>query len=295
VTSQRDIDRALKIAGIKDVIMTTFGDMMRVPGSSGSLEEMKSRGADIRIIYSCEDALEIAEENPDKRVVFMGVGFETTSPTIAATIKEAKKRKIKNFFVLANFKLVFPALEAISSLKKIGVDGFICPGHVSVITGSTPYEKIAKQYEKPCVIMGFEDADILKGITRLVDQISNKRSEVEIEYKRAVKKRGNTKAQKVLDEVFESADAEWRGIGKIKKSGLKLRKSYAAFDAEKEFRVKVPKATIPKGCVCGEVLQGLKSPKDCKLFRKKCTPRNPVGPCMVSSEGTCAAYFKYGE
>ena len=275
--------------------MTTFGDMMRVPGTVGSLEEAKTKGADVRIVYSCLDALEIAENNPDKKIVFMGVGFETTSPTIASAVIEAKKRKIKNFYVLSNFKLVFPALDVIAGSSKVKVDGFICPGHVSVITGSIPYEKVAKHFGKPCVIVGFEDTDIIKGIKSLVEQIRSGESKVEIEYKRAVNREGNAKANKVLKEVFEPTSADWRGLGKIKKSGLKFREKYSAFDAEKKFKVKVPESPLPRGCLCGEVLQGIKSPVDCKLFGKKCTPMAPVGPCMVSSEGTCAAYYKYGE
>ena len=187
VTSERDIDRVIEISRIKDVCITTFGDMMRVPGSVGSLEAMKARGADIRIVYSCEDALDIAKKNPAKRVVFMGVGFETTSPTIASTILEAKREKIKNFFVLSNFKIIFPALQAIVKSKKLKIDGFICPGHVSVITGSLPYSDIAKRYKKPCVITGFNAADILNGINRLVRQIKECDYSVEIEYKRAVR------------------------------------------------------------------------------------------------------------
>ncbi|MFH1553071.1 MAG: hydrogenase formation protein HypD [Candidatus Omnitrophota bacterium] len=294
VTSQEDIDRVVKIAALKDVIITTFGDMMRVPGSSMSLDQVRRQGADVRVVYSCIDSLDIAEQSPSKKVVFMGVGFETTSPTIAATVLEAKRRKVRNFFVLANFKVLFPALELLASSDRIKVDGFICPGHVSVITGSVPYEKIAKRYGKPCVITGFDEDDIVKGIKRLVNQVKKGVSTVEIEYKRAVKKEGNLTAKRVLRKVFQVRDTAWRGIGIIKKSGLKLRKEYAKFDAEKEFKVKVPKPALPKGCICGEVLQGIASPADCKLFRKKCTPTSPVGPCMVSSEGTCAAYFKYG-
>jgi len=294
VTSQEDIDRAIKIAGLKDVILTTFGDMMRVPGSGGSLEEAKRNGADVRVVYSPLDALNIAIENPDKRIVFMGIGFETTTPTIAATVLEAKKRKIRNFFVLSNFKLVFPALEVLSSSDKVKIDGYICPGHVSVITGSIPYEKIAEKYKIPCVITGFENMDLIKGIKRLIDQAKNGVSEVEIEYKRAVKKNGNIKAKEVINTVFEVSDANWRGVGEIPKSGLKFRKEYKEFDAEGEFRIKTSKPKLQKGCVCGEILQGIKSPEDCKLFKKKCTPQDPIGPCMVSSEGTCAAYYKYG-
>jgi hydrogenase expression/formation protein HypD len=223
----------------------------------------------------------------------MGVGFETTSPTIAATIISAKKQNIRNFFVLSNFKVVFPALAAIASSDKIMVDGFICPGHVSVITGSGPYEDIARRYKKPCVITGFEDADIIKGINRLVRQMESHSYKVEIEYKRAVAKEGNKRAREVLYSVFKTADSSWRGLGDIRKSGLKIRPAYKEFDADLEFRIRLPKTVIIKGCACGEVLQGIKTPNECLLFKKACTPRNPIGPCMVSSEGTCAAYFKY--
>jgi hydrogenase expression/formation protein HypD len=294
VTPQNDIDRAIEISRIKDVIMTTFGDMMRVPGSLGSLEEIKRRGGDVRVVYSCLDALRIARDNPRKRVVFMGVGFETTSPTIAATIREAKSKRIRNFFVLSNFKILFPALRAIAGSKALRIDGFICPGHVSVITGSAPYEEVAKRYRKPCVITGFEPADILNGIERLIRQIRSRKYAVEIEYKRAVKHRGNETARRILDLVFEARDSEWRGLGIIKKSGLKLRSKYREFDAEREFNVKIIRTSPPKPCICGEVLKGAKTPPDCKLFKRVCTPQNPVGPCMVSSEGTCAAHYKYG-
>ncbi|MBN2120619.1 MAG: hydrogenase formation protein HypD [Candidatus Omnitrophica bacterium] len=294
VTSQSDIDRAVEIARIKDVIMVTFGDMMRVRGSFSSLDDVRRKGKDVRIVYSCLDALIIAQENPEKRVVFMGVGFETTSPTVAASILEAKRQKIKNFFVLANFKLIFPALEALSKSKKVKVDGFICPGHVSVVTGIEPYKRIARRFKKPCVITGFADSDIIKGIKILVDQIKKGKPKAEIAYRRAVKEKGNTLAQKTINRVFVVRDSFWRGLGLIKESGLKLKESYACFDAEKEFKVRLPKTREPKGCLCGKVLQGIKSPSDCRLFGKVCTPSNPVGPCMVSSEGTCAAYYKYG-
>ncbi|NQT95344.1 MAG: hydrogenase formation protein HypD [Candidatus Omnitrophica bacterium] len=293
VTPQHDIDKAIAVAKLEDVIMTTFGDMIRVPGSRGTLSEAKMHGADVRVVYSCMDTLTIAKKNPKKKIVFMGVGFETTSPTIAATIKEAKRQGIKNFFVLSNFKCLFPALETIASSKKIGVDGFICPGHVSVITGTHAYEAVARRYKKPCVITGFEDMDILKGIKRLAEKIRDNSYNVEVEYKRVVKKNGNPKARNVLNAVFKPHDSDWRGIGEIKKSGLVFRKEYRDFDADREFNIKIPKPAPQKGCLCGEVLQGIKSPKDCKLFRKACTPKRPIGPCMVSAEGTCAAYYKY--
>ena len=293
VSPQKDIDRAIKISLKKNVIMTTFGDMMRVPGARSNLEQMKRKGADIRVIYSPLDALKTAEDNPGKKVVFMGVGFETTAPLVAATMVEAQKKKISNFFILSNFKLLFPALEMIAGSVNLKVDGFMCPGHVSVITGSAPYEKVARRYKKPCVITGFETIDILKGIERLIKQVKTKRHSVEIEYKRAVKKEGNTLARKILNSVFEARDSHWRGLGVIKKSGLKVRKKYREFDAEKKFKLKSKTAPAPRGCICGEILQGIKSPRDCRLFKKVCTPQKPVGPCMVSSEGACAAHYKY--
>lgn len=293
VTSQSDIDRALEIAGEKDVIMTTFGDMMRVPGTKTSFEGIRREGADVRVVYSSLEALNIARNNPSKRTVFMGIGFETTSPAIAETILEARRQKIKNFFVLSCFKLIFPALSSLARSKKIKIDGFICPGHVSVITGSRPYEKIARDFKTPCVITGFDEIDIIQGIRRLIKQIRENRYEAEIAYKRAVSPQGNKKARKILTLVFEVCDARWRGLGLLKGSGLKLRPKFEEFCAQREFKVKLPKPVKVKGCLCGEVLQGIKTPRDCKLFKNKCTPQNPIGPCMVSSEGTCAAYYKY--
>lgn len=294
VTSQNDIDRAIEIARIENVIMTTFGDMLRVPGTRSSLEKEKAQGKDVRVVYSCRDALNIARDNPQKKIVFMGIGFETTSPTIAATILEAKRQRIKNFFVLSNFKLIPPALNALAQSKKVQIDGFICPGHVSVITGSVPYETIAKRYKKPCVITGFDEIDIIKGIKCLIEQIRKHAYKVEIAYKRAVRKQGNARARRILDSVFMPCDSQWRGLGMIKRSGLKLRKEFKEFSGERKFKIDVLKVAEPKGCICGEVLQGIKSPRDCRLFKQVCTPQNPIGPCMVSSEGTCAAFYRYG-
>jgi hydrogenase expression/formation protein HypD len=294
VTPQVEIDKLIKIAGMKDNIVVTFGDMMRVPGSKTSLVGMRKKGAVIKVVYSPLDALTIANENPNKKVVFMGIGFETTSPTVAATILEAKKKKLENFFVLSNFKLIFPALEALVCSHKVQIDGFICPGHVSVITGTAPYEQFVKRYKKPCVITGFEDIDVMKGIKRLFELITNREYKVEVEYRRAVKKQGNIIARRLIEKVFTVKDSEWRGLGLIKKSGLKIKKEYRNFDAEKKFGIEISKTVEPKGCLCGEVLQGIKRPCDCRLFRKRCTPQSPIGPCMVSSEGTCAAFYKYG-
>jgi len=293
VTPQKGIDKAIKIASIKNVIMTTFGDMMRVPGTNNSLHSLKGEGKDVRVIYSCLDALNIAKDNPDKKVVFMGVGFETTSPTVAAAVLEAERERLKNFSVLSNFKAIFPALEAIAGSRHLKIDGFICPGHVSVITGSNPYKKIAKYYKKPCVIAGFEPDDILKGIRRLIMKLRKDEYDVEIEYERAVQTEGNPTALRVLDTVFRPVDSIWRGLGLIQKSGLKLRKRYKVFDAEEKFKVKVPESYPLKGCICAKILTGEKLPADCKLFKKVCSPESPIGPCMVSSEGTCAAYYRY--
>ena len=294
VTAQEDIDRAIEIAKLKGVIMTTFGDMLRVPGTKGSLEALKAAGRDVRVVYSCLDALRIARDNPGQKVVFMGVGFETTSPTIAATILEARKKRVKNFYILSNFKLIFPALKALAKSQKARINGFICPGHVSVITGSLPYQDIAAGFKIPCVITGFEAADIIKGIKRLMQKIKQGSYSVEIEYRRAVSRTGNLRAQRLLRLVFTPSDARWRGLGRIKKSGLKLNKEFKQFCAEQRFKVKLPAPIEPRGCICQEVLQGIKQPAQCRLFKKVCTPQSPVGPCMVSSEGACSAWYKYG-
>lgn len=295
VTPQGEIDKMIALGGFRDSIAATFGDMMRVPGSIGSLQEAKRRGGNVKIVYSCLDALEIAEDNPEKKIIFIGVGFETTAPTAAMTILEAKKNNIKNFYVLSNFKTVFPALNALSENSKVKIDGFICPGHVSVITGAAPYKKFAAKYKKPCVITGFEPGDLIKGIELLIDMVLKKKYSVEIEYKRAVTDKGNIQAQRIMNEVFENIDSEWRGLGMIKKSGFGIREKYADFDARRVFLIDIPRrpAKTNKLCRCGEVLQGIITPEKCRLFRKVCTPINPVGPCMVSTEGTCAAHYRY--
>lgn len=293
VTSQRDIEMSRKIASLKNVIMTTFADMMRVPGSEGSLLDLKAQGADIRMVYSVLDALEIARKNKDKSVVFMGIGFETTSPTVASAVIKAKKEKINNFFVLSAFKLLFPALELLAGSKELKVDGFICPGHVSVITGSAPYERTAFKFKKPCVITGFEPNDILRGISCLLKQIKKGEHKVQIEYDRAVKKDGNKTARRVLENVFKICDSEWRGFGLIKNSGLCFKEDFRHFAAEEKFNIKVGRINDISGCLCSKVIKGAKEPFDCVLFGKKCTPSFPVGPCMVSAEGACQAYYRY--
>jgi len=293
VTATRDIDKSIKLAQIPGVIVTTFGDLIRVPGTASSLKKEKSRGADVRMVYSTMDAVEIAKRNPDKKVVFLGIGFETTAPTIAASVMAAKAEEVDNFFVLSAHKLLPPAMGALLSGGDLEVSGFMCPGHVSIIIGTAPYQVVVDQFRKPCVIMGFEPLDMLQGIAMLVDQIESGEPKVEIQYRRAVSAEGNPKARAILDTVFEPCDSPWRGLGMIPKSGLGFRDAYKDFDAEAVFDLDVPEATEPPGCKCGDVLRGASTPVQCKLFRKVCNPENPVGPCMVSSEGTCAAYFRF--
>jgi len=293
VTAQQEIDTFIEVAGINDVIVATFGDLLRVPGTHSSLQKEGAEGREIRIVYSAFDALGLAESNPKKEVVFLGVGFETTAPTIAASILEAEKRGLKNFSVLSAHKLVPPALIAFMTADDVRIDGFICPGHVSVIIGSNAYLPVVETYHTPCVVSGFEPADILQAIYLLVKQIEEWDAKIENGYRRAVTFRGNEKARQIMYQVFEPAEATWRGIGTIPQSGLKIRKEFDPFDAEKRFEVAVPDSKEPKGCACGEILMGLKTPLECPLYKNLCTPSHPVGPCMVSTEGTCAAYYKY--
>ena len=294
VTSQEDIDKIIELAKDENVIIATFGDMIRVPGTNSSLEKERGNGADVRIIYSPSEALRIARENPVRRVVFLAIGFETTSPLIAASLLDVQKEKIDNFYIFSNHKLIPPAMEALLESKEVRIDGFICPGHVSVTIGSNAYKFIAQKYNVPCVIGGFEPLDVLQTIYMLLKQIKEKRAEVEIEYFRAVHPQGNRIAQELIDEVFEVSDVMWRGLGAIPKSGLRLKRKFSDFDAEKEFQPKTRKSKENPDCACGEVLRGVKKPTQCKLYRRICTPEEPYGPCMVSSEGTCAAYYKYG-
>ena len=293
VTDQREIDAFIELARLDDVIITTFGDLMRVPGSNSSLQKESAEGHDIRVVYSTFDALKIAQENPAKKVVFLGVGFETTAPTIAASILQAQQLNVDNFSVISAHKLVPPALETLMSLEDVQLDGFILPGHVSVIIGLNAYRPFFNRYKIPCVAAGFESADILQAISMLVEMIENEKPGLDNAYPRAVTEEGNSKAQQILQDIFEPADACWRGIGIIPQSGLKIRENYARQDATQQFEIQVPEPKIPPGCACGEILTGKKNPHDCKLFRKVCTPSEPVGPCMVSTEGTCAAYYKY--
>ncbi len=289
VTPDSDIDLAIELSKNKNNIIVSFGDMLRVPGSNSSLEKEKIKGANVEIIYSPLDSLDIAENNPKKEIIFVGVGFETTSPLIAVTVKEAIKRKIKNFSVLSSFKLVPPALKYLLAEKDIKIDGLLLPGHASVIIGANSYDYVTV----PSVISGFSGPDIMQSIEMLIAQIMEKRSVVENQYCDVVTEGGNIAAQELIKEVFEEVDSDWRGIGKIAKSGLALKKGYEAYDAVKKFSLKRKKSVIKKGCECGNILKGIKTPPECKLFRKVCTPSDPIGPCMVSSEGSCSAYYKY--
>jgi hydrogenase expression/formation protein HypD len=272
--------------------------MMRVPGSRSSLEEARSEGADVRILYSPVEALEIAEGNPGREVVFVGVGFETTSPTIAATVLDAEHRGIDNFSVLPFFKRVPPALEMLARVPGRALDGFICPGHVSTIIGSVAYERVAREENMPCVVVGFEPLDILAGIVMLLKQVRGiRRGEscawVETEYCRAVTLEGNATAQRLMDDAFAVCDAEWREIGIIEESGYELSERLRDYDARERIPVEVGEPAPRGGCICGEIMLGLKLPTDCPSFGAACTPRDPVGPCMVSTEGACAAFYKY--
>lgn len=295
VTPNRTIDYAIAIARLNGVCVSSFGDMMEVPGSSSSLQRERGGGADVRVVYSVRDAVEIAERNPDKKVLFLGIGFETTTPTVASSIKDSSQKGLKNYFVLPAAKLIPPALKAILDSGETKINGFLLPGHVSVIIGEKPYRFIAEDYGVPCAIAGFEPTDILYAILRLIEQVNSGIPAVENCYKRTVKENGNQLAKDLVDEIFEICDSEWRGLGMIPSSGLKIRKKYSAFDALHNFKVDVEETKENPDCLCGEVLRGVSSPLDCALFGGVCTPENPAGPCMVSSEGTCAAYYKYAD
>jgi len=294
VTSASDINRIIEFSRSReDVIIATFGDMMRVPGSESTLQEQRARGGDIRVVYSPLGALDIARANPEREVVLYAVGFETTAPTVAATILEAVEEGIENLTVLSLHKLTPPAMKALLDSGEVRIDGFIAPGHVTAVIGASAYEFLSTDYCSPCVVAGFEPIDALLGILMLTLQLEEGRCETEIEYNRVVNREGNKKAQSIISEVFEPADSLWRGIGMIPKSGLAIRKEYAKFDAEKRFDIPAGEDSEPAGCRCGLVLKGLITPDKCPLFGGACTTGTPIGPCMVSSEGTCSAWYKY--
>ena len=292
VTGREYVDRAIAYSRLEDVIITTYGDLIKVPGSSSSLEREKADGADIRIIYSILDAMLIAKKNKSKRVVFLGIGFETTAPASAAGIIKAQTASLTNFFVFSAHKVMPPAMESLID-EGVQLDGYIGPGHVSTITGKGIYENIPKKFNMGVVISGFEPVDLMQSIHMLVKQKENNEAKVEIQYSRVVKPDGNKVAKDMLDEVFEPRDDWWRGLGVLKDSGLKIKRKYHKFDAEEMIKVEVEELKEPKGCICGLILRGEKKPKDCKLFGKACTPSDPVGACMVSSEGSCHAYYLY--
>ena len=292
VSSRKFIDQAIAYSRLKNVIITTYGDLIRVPGSTSTLDREKSQGADIRIVYSVMDALDIAKNNPDKKIVFLGIGFETTTPASAAAIMSAYRQHISNFHLFSSHKIMPPAMSALVD-EGVKIDGYIAPGHVSTITGISIYREIAEKYHLGCVITGFEPVDLVEAILMLVKQIEANDQKVEIQYRRAVRAEGNIKAREMMDEVFELRDDWWRGLGILKASGLGIREKYSVFDAEEMLAVEVEPTREDNGCICGEILKGLKNPKECKLFARACTPENPVGPCMVSNEGACQAYFRY--
>ena len=294
VTANADLDKAIALSQIPEVIIATFGDMLKVPGSHSSLQKVKAGGADVRVVYSTTNALEIAEENPTESVIFLGIGFETTAPTIAASILQAEERRIKNYYILSMHKLCPPVIRALLDSGEVKLQGLICPGHVSAIIGSHPWEFIARDYGIPCVVSGFEPLDILQCVDMLVAQVENGESKVEIAYRRGVRPEGNQRALKLIEQVFEPCPTKWRGIGEVPDSGLKLGKKYQHFDAELAFDIDPGPTYEPRGCICGDILRGVKTPADCELFGKACTPEYPVGPCMVSSEGSCSAYYLYG-
>ena len=295
VTPMGVIDAAIDAAQHDGVTLATFGDMVRVPGRRSSLERAKAEGADVRTVYSPLDALTLAEAEPARRIVFFAIGFETTSPTIAATVARARDRGLPNCLFIVTHKLIPPAMEAVLASGDVRIDGFLCPGHVSVITGSAAFEPLVARHRVPCVVTGFEADDILEGIAMLLGQIVDERPAVEIQYKRWVSCEGNRKAQQRLAEVFRVCDTAWRGLGVIPQSGLELRPELRRFDAIAELSIEVPPELENPGCSCGDVLRGLIDPPQCPLFAKACTPSTPVGPCMVSTEGSCAAFYKYGE
>lgn len=289
------IDEAIAIASIDGVIFATLADMMRVPGSKGSLAQLRASGADIRALYSPLDVIDIAKQNPSKKVVFFAIGFETTTPMSAVVVKQCVELGLKNLFIHSNHVTVPAPLRAIMSDKDVKIDGFLGPSHVSVITGSGIYDELASEFKRPIAVSGFEPLDIMDSVLNLVNQYANGTHKVYNEYARVVSAQGNKKAQMLIDRYFEISDFEWRGLGVIPKSGMKLRDEFESIDAKKHFDIQVAVAKESKACICSEILRGKAKPYDCKVFGKVCNPQNPIGSCMVSGEGACAAYYKYAK
>jgi hydrogenase expression/formation protein HypD len=296
VSSQEYIDNAIKLAQQKDFIVLTFGDMLRIPGTHSTLEKAKAYYGNVRVVYSALESIELSRRNPAKKLVFLAVGFETTAPTIALSIIAAKKENLKNLFFFSSLKLIPPAMNYLVRDKRLKLNGFLCPGHVSSVIGTRPYEFIPQKYGIGCCISGFEPVDILEGIYMLLCQVKENKPRVENQYSRAVVKTGNLKAQRIIRQVFKTSDAYWRGLGKIPKSGLKINNEFSRVDIESIFPLKETGRVIDrkqKSCKCADILKGLILPLDCPLFGKACSPDNPIGPCMVSTEGACNAYYKY--
>jgi hydrogenase expression/formation protein HypD len=294
VTPVADIDKAVALAHMPGTIITTFGDMIRVPGSNSTLQREKADGADVRIVYSTQDAVEIAGQNPLKSIVFIGVGFETTAPTVAASVMQALKEGLTNYFVLSLHKLTPPVMKALLKSHEIELDGIICPGHVCAIIGAKAFKFIGLEHNIAAAVSGFEPLDILFAVEKLVERIEDGSHSLENAYPRVVRDEGNRQAIEIMNEVFEPADSCWRGIGVVPESGLRLKDKYSAFDAEKAFDIEQPASRENPACICGDILRGVKTPHDCRLFKNVCNPGNPVGPCMVSHEGSCSAYYLYG-
>ncbi len=295
VTPPGEIDFLLEVAKLPQVTLATFGDMLRVPGSKTSLKDLRAQGADIKIIYSPLDTLELAESNPKQKIVFAAIGFETTAPAVAVAVLEAKKRGLKNLLFAVSHRTMPQALRALLSSGEVKLDGLILPGHVSTVIGAKSFKFLAEEFHLPAVVTGFEARDIMEGIYMLVSQVAEGRAEVEIQYKRAVTWEGNPMGKQLIRKVFEPCDARWRGLGLIPGSGLRLRPEFHDFDAQKQLGIKVLEGKEPTGCRCGDILCARAKPPDCKLFGKACTPEHPKGPCMVSSEGTCAAWYAFAE
>jgi len=294
VTPIKMIDRMIALAGLPGMIVTSYGDMLRVPGSSSSLLLERGRSsADVRIVYSSYDALEIARKNPDREVVFFGIGFETTAPATAAVVLKARELGLDNFSVINAHKTTPGIIRALLDSEDVRLDGLICPGHVSVITGTAPYRYAAEQRGVSCVISGFEPLDVLLSVLMLVEQVEQGRAAVEIQYRRGVREQGNPKARMMMEQVFEPADSDWRGIGPVPDTGLNLKPEFERWNALVRYAVDLPEPKEPAGCICGSVLRGSASPADCPLYGKACTPSTPVGACMVSSEGACQAYYRW--
>jgi hydrogenase expression/formation protein HypD len=293
VTDQGYIDAVLQLADRDDCIIATYGDMIRVPGKDHSLETKQAK-ASIKVVLSSEDALQLAKDNPERTVVFIAVGFETTTPATAVVVQEAAAESVDNFCVLSGHKLVVPAMRALLSGKNNNIDAFLCPGHVSVIIGYGAFGEIVEDFGRPCVVAGFEAVQVMEGLSEICGQLSAGKPKLKSMYPAVVTEEGNTAAQRIIEECFEPVDGYWRGLGKIANSTLKLKDKYDRFDAFKRFGISETPTGEQTGCQCGEVLCGLIDPPECSLFGRKCTPQEPVGPCMVSSEGACAAWFKYG-